>query len=80
MGQPPRDHHRDARDHVGLNGWYGEAVFGIENLFSVLRLDVHRRVTHPSWHAEAWDGVGLGVELTDLTHGPRRHQPCQDLR
>ncbi len=49
----------------GLNGWYGEAVFGIENLFSVLRLDVHRRVTPtlPGMR-EAWGWrVGLGVEL-----------------
>lgn len=49
----------------GLNGWYAEAVFGIENIFNVLRLDVHHRVT-PSevGMREAWGWrVGLGLEL-----------------
>ena len=30
---------------TGLDGWYGEAVFGVENLFNVLRLDLHGRIT-----------------------------------
>ena len=50
---------------TGLNGTYAEAVFGIENLFRVIRLDVHRRMTEslPGMR-EAWGfRVGLSVEL-----------------
>ena len=49
----------------GLDGWYAEAVFGVENILSVLRVDVHRRVT-PSIEGmrEAWGlRVGVGLEL-----------------
>ena len=49
----------------GLNGWYAEAVFGVENILSVLRVDVHRRVTPlTEGMREAWGlRVGLGLEL-----------------
>ncbi|MDG1674238.1 MAG: DUF5686 family protein [Flavobacteriales bacterium] len=50
---------------TGLSGTYAEAVFGVENLFRVLRIDVHRRVTEsmPGMR-EPWGvRVGLGVEL-----------------
>ena len=50
---------------TGLDGWYAEAVMGIENIFSVLRVDVHRRLT-PSAEGmrEPWGvRVGLGIEL-----------------
>mgnify|MGYP003309776829 FL=1 len=49
----------------GLDGWYGEAVFGVENIFKVLRLDLHRRIT-PSVPGmlDPWGWrVGLGFEL-----------------
>jgi hypothetical protein len=49
----------------GLDGWYAEAVFGVENIFNVLRLDVHHRVTPTTdGMREAWGlRVGVGVEL-----------------
>jgi hypothetical protein len=50
---------------TGLDGWYAEAIVGIENIFSVLRVDVHRRLT-PSAEGmrEPWGvRVGLGIEL-----------------
>ena len=50
---------------TGLDGWYGEAVFGVENIFNVLRLDLHRRIT-PSAPGmlDPWGWrVGLGFEL-----------------
>ena len=51
---------------TGLSGWYAEAVFGVENMFRVLRIDVHRRVTESTCQACENPGalrVGLGVEL-----------------
>jgi hypothetical protein len=50
---------------TGLNGTYAEAVFGVENLFRVFRIDVHRRVTEslPGMR-EPWGvRLGLGFEL-----------------
>jgi hypothetical protein len=50
---------------TGLQGWYAEAVVGIENIFHVLRFDVHRRLTTtvPGMRA-AWGWrIGLGIEL-----------------
>ncbi len=49
----------------GLNGWYAEGVVGIENIFRVLRVDVHRRLTETQpGMREAWGvRVGVGVEL-----------------
>lgn len=50
---------------TGLEGWYAEAVVGIENIFHVLRFDVHRRLTTtvPGMRA-AWGWrIGLGIEL-----------------
>ena len=50
---------------TGLNGWYAEAVFGVENVFRVLRFDVHRRLTESQpGMRNAWGiRVGVGVEL-----------------
>ena len=50
---------------IGLNGWYAEAVFGIENVFKLLRVDIHRRITPSSeGMRDPWGiRVGLGFEL-----------------
>ena len=50
---------------TGLNGWYAEAVIGIENLFRLIRVDVHHRLTaSEEGMREAWGlRVGLGFEL-----------------
>jgi len=47
----------------GLNGWYGEAVFGVENIFQFLRVDVHHRIT-PSAEGMRDDwGVRIGASV-----------------
>ncbi|MEY3010642.1 MAG: hypothetical protein RLZZ314_1284 [Bacteroidota bacterium] len=48
---------------TGLNGWYAEAVLGVENVFQFLRIDVHRRIT-PSLDGmrDPW-GVRIGFSV-----------------
>ena len=49
----------------GLNGTYAEAVFGVENIFQFLRLDVHYRITESlEGMRDNWGvRVGMGVEF-----------------
>ena len=52
---------------TGLQGWYAEAVVGIENIFHVLRFDVHRRLTTtvPGMRAaRGWAGWSWNRTLT----------------
>ena len=50
---------------TGLNGWYAESVFGVENLFRFLRIDVHRRLTESATGMrDPWGvRIGFSVEL-----------------
>lgn len=49
----------------GLNGTYAEAVIGVENIFQILRLDVHYRITESTeGMRDNWGiRVGMGVEF-----------------
>ena len=49
----------------GLNGTYAEAVIGVENIFQILRLDVHYRITESTeGMRDNWGvRVGMGIEF-----------------
>tara|TARA_Y100001954_G_C15617778_1_gene506154 strand:- start:352 stop:846 length:495 start_codon:yes stop_codon:yes gene_type:complete len=49
----------------GLNGFYGEAVIGIENILGLIRVDLNLQLKEPTIDfSEKWGvRVGLGFEL-----------------
>jgi hypothetical protein len=47
----------------GLNGGYAEAVFGLENIFSFLRVDGHLRLTKTEEGMRKKFGIRVGIAI-----------------